>query len=213
MTGRGRFIALEGIEGVGKTTNLAFTAQWLKARGMAVLETREPGGTPLAEDIRRLVLSPREETVVGTTELLMMFAARAQHVHNRILPALDTGQWVLCDRFTDATYAYQGGGRSVAPENIRFLETLVQGDLRPDLILLLDVDVATGLARARARPSGSDRIEAERAQFFERVRQVYLARAQADPARYCVIDAAQTLAGVQADIDAALTAALAGWRT
>jgi dTMP kinase len=212
MSKRGRFITLEGIEGVGKSTNLAFVAQWLAVRGIGALQTREPGGTPLAEDIRQLVLSPREEPVAGATELLLMFAARAQHVHNRIAPALSAGQWVLCDRFTDATFAYQGGGRGVPVEQIAFLETLVQGELRPDLVLLLDVDVATGLARARARSGGSDRIEAERAQFFERVRQAYLARARAEPARYCVIDAALPLPAVQAQLGAALAAALGRWQ-
>ncbi|MFZ5755526.1 MAG: dTMP kinase [Pseudomonadota bacterium] len=201
---RGRFITLEGSEGVGKSTNLQFLAARLTAAGIPHRITREPGGTPLAEEIRSLLVAPREETFAGQTELLLMFAARAQHVHTVIEPALASGQWVLCDRFTDATYAYQGGGRGVDAAQIAWLENYVQGSLRPDRVFLLDIDVATGLSRARARPGAGDRFEREHLEFFERVRAAYLARAGADPARYCVVDAARPLTEVQATLAQAL---------
>ncbi len=207
---RGRFICLEGIEGVGKSTNLRFIADRLAAAGIAFITTREPGGTPLAEEIRQLIVVPREEPVVQQTELLLMFAARAQHVQTVIEPALARGDWVLCDRFTDATYAYQGGGRGVPLAEIAWLEQYVQNGLRPDRVFLLDVDVAVGLARAKARSAAGDRFERERLDFFERVRAVYLARAQAHPERYGVIDAGAPLAAVQhalaVEIDAFIAA-------
>ena len=153
----GKFITVEGVEGVGKTTNITFIKEWLDRHDIAHITTREPGGTPLAEDIRELLLSPRDEAVNENTELLLMFAARAQHLAEVIVPALDGGQWVLCDRFTDATYAYQGGGRGVAMEKIALLENLVQGELRPDMTLVLDIPVAQGLERARNR-SEPDRL-------------------------------------------------------
>lgn len=213
MSGRGRFITIEGIEGVGKSTNVAFVRDWLQARGITVACTREPGGTPLAEQVRELVVAPRTEPVAGATELLLMFAARAQHVHALIRPALARGDWVLCDRFTDATYAYQGGGRGVPQADIAWLEQHVQGDLRPDLVLLLDIEVEAGLARARRRSGEGDRFERERADFFRRVREVYLARAAAEPQRYRVIDAGAPLAAVQAQLAAVLGEVLAGWGT
>jgi dTMP kinase len=198
----GRFMTVEGIEGVGKTTQVARLSQALSARGIAHVVTREPGGTPLAEKIRDLVLSPREEALPPMAELLLMFAARAVHLANHIEPNLRAGRWVLCDRFTDATYAYQGGGRGMSPEDIGRLETLVQGARRPDLTLLLDVPVAVGLERARLRDVGKtrDRFERERADFFERVRAGYLERARAEPERMAVIDAAQPADQVAAHI-------------
>ncbi|WP_432695112.1 dTMP kinase [Marinobacterium sp. YM272] len=199
----GHFITLEGIEGVGKTTNLNYVRAWLEARGHEVVVTREPGGTPLAEQIRELLLTPREEAVSDMTELLLVFAARAQHLHMLIEPALARGAWVLCDRFTDATFAYQGAGRERDAAPIAVLEELVQGLRRPDLTLLLDLPVEVGLARAKARGK-PDRIEGEKAAFFERVRASYLARAQQEPDRICVIDAEPPLAQVQKSIDLAL---------
>ncbi len=206
---RGRLITLEGIEGVGKSTNLRFIADRLAAAGIPFITTREPGGTPLAEEIRALLLAPRDEAVSRQAELLLMFAARAQHVTNVIAPALARGEWVLCDRFTDATYAYQGGGRGVPQASIAWLEDYVQDALRPDRVFLLDVDVATGLARARARSGAGDRFERERVEFFERVRAAYLARARADGRRYCVIDAGGDLPAVQRDLGVALDALIA----
>lgn len=196
---QGRFITVEGTEGVGKSTNLAFIRDWLRARGREVLVTREPGGTPLAEALRELLLAPREEAVEPMAELLTIFAARAQHLHQKIRPALARGQWVLCDRFTDSTYAYQGGGRGFDQSAIAELETLVQGDLRPDLTVVLDIEVAEGLARAGQR-SEPDRFEREQVDFFERVRAVYRERAATAPDRYAVVDAGQPLEQVQAEI-------------
>lgn len=200
---RGRFITVEGTEGVGKTTNLDFVQQVLEAKGVEVVRTREPGGTPLAEDIRSLLLTPREEPVADLAELLLMFAARAQHLDQVIRPALAAGQWVLCDRFTDATYAYQGGGRRMDTSQISVLEKLVQQELRPDLTLLLDLPVDVGLSRARAR-SAPDRFEAEQVQFFEAVRNQYLRRAEQEPERFAIIDATPELPKVQQQILQAL---------
>jgi len=195
----GKFITLEGTEGVGKTTNLEYIQKALLERGIPLLVTREPGGTPLAEELRELLLAPREEQVDPKAELLMVFAARAQHLHQKILPALEAGTWVLSDRFTDATYAYQGYGRGLPLDVITDLEQMVQGSVRPDLTIVLDIDVETGLARASAR-GDLDRFEQEKMAFFENVRQGYQTRAAADPSRYRVVDAGQSLAGVQADI-------------
>lgn len=196
---RGKFITIEGTEGVGKSTNLAFVHQWLVAQGLEVVVTREPGGTPLAEEIRSLLLAKRAEPVDETAELLLVFAARAQHLQAVIKPALARGAWVLCDRFTDATYAYQGGGRGLSLDTIAQLEQLVQGDLRPNLTLILDIDVALGLERASARGE-LDRFESETLAFFERVRAAYQERALAAPDRYATVDAGQPLGQVQADI-------------
>jgi dTMP kinase len=192
----GRFITLEGGEGVGKSTNLEFVRQHLNATGKSVTVTREPGGTPLGEQVRGVLLDHRHDGMSADTELLLMFAARAQHIAQLIHPALARGQWVLCDRFTDATYAYQGGGRGIAAERIALLETWVQGALRPDLTLLLDAPVAVGMARAGRRGT-ADRFEREELAFFERVRQSYLDRARRYPERYRVIDAGQALDAVQ----------------
>lgn len=199
----GYFITLEGIEGVGKTTNLNYVRAWLEERGHEVVVTREPGGTPLGEQVRELLLTPREESMSNMAELLLVFAARAQHLHALIEPALERGAWVLCDRFTDATFAYQGGGRQLDAGPVALLEELVQGMRRPDLTLLLDLPVEIGLARAKARGK-PDRIETEQKAFFERVRTAYLDRAAQEPDRISVIDAQPPLAEVQASIDRAL---------
>jgi dTMP kinase len=204
---RGKFLTIEGTEGVGKSTNLAFVRDWLEAKGIEVIVTREPGGTPLAEQIRHLLLSKRDEPVDETAELLLVFAARAQHLAQVIKPALARGAWVLSDRFTDATYAYQGGGRGLSKSTIEQLEQLVQGDLRPDLTLILDIDVQLGLDRARQRGE-LDRFESETIVFFERVRNAYRQRALAAPERYALVDAGQTLSEVQTDIDKVLSALL-----
>lgn len=197
------FITLEGPEGAGKSTNREYLAQRLREHGLTVLLTREPGGTPLAERIRSLLLEPSAEPMAADTELLLVFAARAQHLAQVIRPALARGEVVLCDRFTDATYAYQGGGRGLPQARIATLEQFVQGDLRPDLTLVFDLPVDIGLQRAAAR-GRLDRFEQEQRGFFETVRQAYLQRARAEPARYRLLDAAQPLAGVQAAIDALL---------
>lgn len=201
----GRFITIEGTEGVGKSTNIEFIRQWLEARNIKLIHTREPGGTPFAEDVRNLLLAVRDESIDETAELLLMFAARSQHLNKLIKPALDRGAWVLCDRFTDSTYAYQGGGRGVEMEKIAALETFVQGDLRPDMTLILDIDVVVGLERASKR-AALDRFESEKVEFFERVRSVFLARAEQAPERYRVVNAGQPLAYVQGDIEQVLEA-------
>jgi dTMP kinase len=195
MSAVGRFVTFEGIEGVGKTTQVARLSSVLTARGIAHVVTREPGGTPLAESIRQVVLTARDEVLPPTAELLLMFAARAVHLANRIEPELRAGRWVICDRFTDATYAYQGGGRQLPAEPIHALEALVQGRRRPDLTILLDAPVVNALARAAARNAGSaaDRFEGERSEFFERVRKAYLTRAAAEPERFVLVDATQSL--------------------
>lgn len=195
----GLFITVEGTEGVGKTSNMNFIRESLEAQGIEVVCTREPGGTPLAEELRELLLAKREEKVDETAELLMMFAARSQHLQSLIIPSLIRGAWVLCDRFTDATYAYQGGGRGLSMQKIEQLESLVQGQLQPDATFVLDVDVELGLERASKR-SEADRFESEKVEFFERVRACYLSRAEQDPKRFFVINAGQELAAVQQDI-------------
>ena len=206
---RGKFLSIEGTEGVGKTTNLVFVRDWLQAKGIEVVVTREPGGTPFAEEIRTLLLAKRDEKVDETAELLLVFAARAQHITQVIKPALERGAWVLSDRFTDATYAYQGGGRGLSTETISQLELLVQRELRPDLTLILDIDVELGLNRARQRGE-LDRFESEAISFFERVRNAYLKRANLSPSRYAVINAGQDLSAVQKDLDATLATLYAG---
>jgi dTMP kinase len=200
---RGKFITLEGGEGVGKTTNLSFIRDYLQQQAISVTVTREPGGTVLAEKIRQLVLDADSESIAETSELLLMFAARAQHIQHVIEPALAEGNWVLCDRFTDATYAYQGGGRKLSIATIAWLEQLVQGDLRPDLTLLLDAPIEIGMERAQKR-SAFDRFEAEKISFFTCVRDMYLARAAQYPARIKVIQTNQPLIEVQKDIMAVI---------
>ncbi|MDA9918698.1 dTMP kinase [Porticoccaceae bacterium] len=202
---RGKFITIEGTEGVGKTTNIQFIQSWLHSKQLAYLCTREPGGTPLAEQIRELLLAPREELVCDTAELLLMFAGRAQHLNQVIEPALEEGAWVLCDRFTDATYAYQGAGRGMGTSLISELELIVQGSLRPDLTLILDIPVEVGLKRASER-SAPDRFEQEKTEFFDRVRNGYLQIADQHPDRCVVIDASQPLDEVQRELSIALEA-------
>jgi len=187
---------------VGKSTQVARLSAALGLLGIAHVVTREPGGTPLAESIRDVVLSAREESLPPTAELLLMFAARAVHLANHILPSLRAGRWVICDRFTDATYAYQGGGRGVGLDTIAELESMVQGALRPDFTVLLDAPVENALARARRRNAGApeDRFERERSEFFERVRKVYRARAAAEPGRIAIVDATRSVDEVGAHI-------------
>lgn len=196
---RGKFLTIEGTEGVGKTTNIEFIKQWLDGNQISFVSTREPGGTPLAEEIREVLLCNRDEKVCSKAELLMMFAGRAQHIDQVIEPHLARGNWVLCDRFTDATYAYQGAGREMGSELIAQLETVVQGSMRPDLTLILDVPVELGLERAGKR-SEPDRFELEKNDFFNRVRQAYLKMAENNPQRYKIIDASLPLDDVQQQI-------------
>jgi dTMP kinase len=200
----GKFITLEGIEGVGKTTNRDYIRKLLERAGKTCVETREPGGTPLGEALRELLLQHKHEGMSADAELLMMFAARAEHLHKVILPALRTGKVVLCDRFTEATYAYQGGGRGLNHRKISDLENWVQGDLRPDLTIILDAPVAIGRQRAGQR-STPDRIEKEQNDFFERVRHTYLELARHYPERIAVIDASVDIDKVQDQIDHVFT--------
>ena len=204
VPGTGRFITLEGIEGAGKSTVAGLLADWLRARGVSVRLTREPGGTPLAEKVRGVVLEPGAEVIPPHAETLLMFAARGIHLANLVRPALARGDWVVCDRFTDATRAYQGAGRGLDVALIETLAAAVHGDLAPDCTLLLDLPVAVGLARAGARNAGSDRFEQERAPFFERVRAGYLELAHRFPERIELIDAAAPLAVVQTRVRAVL---------
>jgi dTMP kinase len=204
---RGKFITIEGGEGAGKSTNIAFIRTWLEQHHVSVVETREPGGTVLAEQIRDILLDNKTRNMADDTELLLMFAARAQHIKEVIEPNLQQGNWILCDRFTDATYAYQGGGRGIAMQRIAALEEWVQGPLRPDLTIILDLPIELGLERAGKR-SQPDRFEQEDLAFFTRVRDTYLQRARAQPQRYAVIDAAPQLEVVQGDIASALTRVL-----
>lgn len=201
---QGKFITLEGTEGAGKSTALEAIKKWFEDTGIKVLLTREPGGTPVAEKIRELLLDNKNYTMLEDTELLLMFAARSQHLNELIFPALKKGKWVLCDRFTDATFAYQGGGRGVALKRIELLEQWVQGDFRPDLTLLLDIPVELGLARAGNRGQ-LDRFEQEHVEFFQRVRQLYLKRAEQYPSQYRIIDATQSIHNVQSQITTTLT--------
>ena len=204
---RGRFITVEGGEGAGKSTNIAYVRELLESAGLRVVVTREPGGTLLAEDIRALLLGRREEPMGEATELLLMFAARAQHCSQLIEPSLARGDWVLCDRFTDATFAYQGAGRGMDEAHIRALCAMFLRGLAPDLTLLLDVAVERGMGRVRDR-GARDRFETEQDPFFERVRQRYLRLAQDEPGRFRVIDAARPLAAVQQGIREAVLAYL-----
>ncbi|MEP4484879.1 MAG: dTMP kinase [Halioglobus sp.] len=207
---RGLFITLEGGEGVGKSTNIEHITRVLTDAGVPLVITREPGGTPLAEAIRDVLLEVRDEPVSDITELLLMFAARAQHLHTVIQPALAQGTWVLCDRFTDATYAYQSGGRGVNPALVRQLEQLVQDDLRPDYTVLLDAPVEVGMERARERGE-LDRFESEQIAFFERVRDTYLQLARESSGRYRVVDAGVELEQVQLQVDTVCEELLSVW--
>lgn len=195
----GRFVTFEGIEGVGKSTQLAAAAAWLRGRGLEPVTTREPGGTAVGEALRGILLDPATGALCPRAELLLVFAARAEHLDKVVRPALAAGRIVLCDRFTDATYAYQGGGRGVDPAHIAVLEDLVQQGLRPDLTVLLDAPPELGLARSRRR-SDLDRFEAESVAFFAAVRACYLARAQAEPGRIRVVDASRTPGEVEAAV-------------
>ncbi len=196
---RGKFITVEGIEGVGKSTNIDFLAGLIEAQGHAVMKTREPGGTPIAEDIRSILKEHGDELLPDVAELLLMFAARSINVNNAIRPALETGGWVISDRFTDSTRAYQGGGRGFPRDSIEWLATFVHGDLQPDLTILLDAPVETALQRA-GRRGEPDRFEVEQADFFNRVRQAYLELAAAEPGRFRVVDCSRELDTVQAAI-------------
>lgn len=200
-----KFITLEGSEGVGKTTNLEHIQKLLTEKNIDFIVTREPGGTELGEQLRELLLGHKHDGMADETELLMMFAARAEHLDKVIKPALNKGQWVLCDRFTDATYAYQGGGRGIALERISILEDYVQGDLRPDLTLLLDAPIEVGRERAGKR-SAPDRFEKEQVDFFNKVRDMYLNRAKQDPERMKIVNAAAELDDVKQQITTYLDA-------
>jgi len=199
MNNRGLFITMEGGEGVGKSTNLTFLKNYLIENGVDVVTTREPGGTQIGEQVRELLLQVRQQRMSAITELLLIFAARAQHILEFIEPNLAAGKWVLCDRFTDATYAYQCGGRGVEWDKISQLEQLVQGEMRPDYTILLDVSVAIGMARANGR-GNLDRFERETLEFFERVRSSYLQQARNSSGRYRLIDASVSLDEVQQEL-------------
>jgi dTMP kinase len=200
----GLFITLEGIEGAGKSTVARLVRDRLRTRGLPVVMTREPGGTPLAERVRQIVLDRGDEHMTPQAETLLMFAARSVHLDNLIRPALKRGDWVVCDRFTDATRAYQGGGRGVSPQWIEQLAAEIHGELNPDCTLLLDLPVAMGLDRAKVRAgdAAADRFESEREPFFEKVRAVYLELARAEPKRIRVIDASVSLDAVTKQVDA-----------
>ena len=200
---RGKFITVEGIEGGGKSTNIAYIAEQLDIAGIEYILTREPGGTEVAEVIRSILLDSELPTMHEDTELLLMFAARAEHLQKKILPTLATGKWVICDRFTDSSYAYQSGGRGIAIERIATLENWVQGELRPDITLLFDLDADVGLARTRIRGE-ADRFEKEAVDFFNAVRQHYLAMAKQHPERYRLINAQQDLPEVQQQVQKVL---------
>ena len=197
-----RFITLDGIDGAGKSTNLAVMKAWFEKHKLPVLFTREPGGTPAGEALREILLNPATQVSLRT-ETLLMFAARQQHLETVILPALKNGTHVVSDRFTDATFAYQGGGRGVPLQDIATLEHWVQGDFRPDLTLLLDVPLEVSMARI-SQTREKDRFEQEAAEFFNRVREVYLQRATKQPERYAVIDSSQSLDAVKTQIETAL---------
>jgi dTMP kinase len=209
---KGSFITVEGGEGAGKSSNLDFIRNLLSTAGKQVVFTREPGGTPLGEAIRELLLGHQHTGMADDTELLLMFAARAEHLQQKILPALEQGQWVLCDRFTDASYAYQGAGRGLPIERISALEQFVQAELRPNLTLLLDLPVEQGLARAGQR-SAPDRFEQQEMSFFEKVRAGYLEIADREPDRVKVVDASKPLEAVQAQIKSVLSTFLEQYGT
>jgi len=211
MSGRGKFITVEGQDGAGKTTSIRFVERLIRDRNIELLVTREPGGTKLGEELRRIVLEGHEFQIDSMAELLMVFAARAQHLSESILPALSDGVWVLCDRFTDATFAYQSGGRGLPRENVESLETLVQQNLRPDLTLLLDVDIETGRTRAsQRRQARADRFESEETGFNNRVRETYLDLARNHPDRIRIVDASLPLAAVEEKISGILMRFIGG---
>ena len=209
LTTPGLFITVEGVEGAGKSTNLSYIISYLEQAGIEVIHTREPGGTPFAESVRELLLAPREENVDEVAELLLMFAARAQHLKSLIQPAIAEGKWVVCDRFTDATYAYQGAGRELGFDIVSKLEQLVQKDFRPDRTFFLDISVEQGMQRVISRGE-KDRFELEQSQFFERVRNAYLTMVEQQPERFILIDSSQSLNQVQLDIKHKLDLLLQG---
>ncbi|MFI4937918.1 MAG: dTMP kinase [Candidatus Berkiellales bacterium] len=196
---KGKLITIEGIEGVGKSTNVKFIAECLKKKGFEVVITREPGGTPLAEDVRKILLTEYREPTLVETELLLLYAGRMQHIAAVIQPALDQGKWVVCDRFNDATFAYQGAGRGYLMSKIESLDTWALGDFAPDYTIILDAPVEVAFERIAPHRT-LDRFEKEQKAFFERIRQAYLARAALNPTRYQVIDATQTLTAVQQEL-------------
>lgn len=199
LVNKGLFISFEGVEGAGKTTNISFVADKIRKAGHQILLTREPGGTTTGEAIRNILISKELPEMHQITELLLMFAARAEHINRKILPALEQGTWVLCDRFTDASYAYQGAGRGIELEKIKLLEDLVQGSLRPDITFLFDLDANIGLARAQSRGE-TDRFEQQHIDFFNRVRAQYLKMAKSEPQRFRLIEAQYDLKHVQGQI-------------
>lgn len=202
---KGKFITIEGVEGVGKSTNVETIKEFLAAKNIEFIVTREPGGTLIAEKIRTLLLELNEERLCELSELFLVFAARAQHIETLIKPALEKGSWVLCDRFTDATYAYQGAGRGLSSDTIAALESLAQGSLRPDLTLILDLDPEVGLTRAKNRGE-LDRFEREKIGFFQNVRACYLSIAEREPARCKIIDASQSIDQVRSNVTDSLKA-------
>lgn len=200
----GKFITIEGIEGAGKSTQLTFIQQYFAEQNQSITVTREPGGTELGEQIRELLLTPRSQGMASDTELLLMFAARAEHIEQIIQPALCRGEWVLSDRFTDATFAYQGGGRGIAQQRITEIADWTLKDLKPDLTLLFDLPVEVGQQRVLSRNESIDRFEQEKVDFFQRIRDCYLERAKQDPSRIKVIDANHSIADIQTQITAIL---------
>ncbi len=187
---KGKFITIDGVEGAGKSTQIDFICQYLSAKGIKVVLTREPGGTELGEKVRELLLSTQTKSMHSDTELMLMFAARNEHIHHKIIPALDRGDWVLSDRFTDASYAYQGGGRGLDISRIEQLESWTLKDFKPDMTLLLDIPVELGMSRVESRGE-KDRIELEKMDFFERVRQAYIGRSEKYPDRIKLIDSSK----------------------
>jgi len=206
----GRFVVFEGGEGAGKSTQIKAACELLKEQSISYVQTREPGGTEVGEEIRRVLLDKKLPAMHMDTELLLMFAARAEHLQKTILPALEEGKWVLCDRFTDASYAYQGYGRGVASERLEALESWVEQTLRPDLVMIFDIDVRLGLERVSER-GAKDRFEEEQIEFFERVRHGYLERAKASPAAYAVLDAALDRAEVTTEVRKVLQVIIDQW--
>ncbi len=200
----GKFITIEGIEGAGKSTQLSFIERYLKEQGKQVVTTREPGGTELGEKIRKLLLTPSTESMAVDTELLLMFAARAEHIAKVIRPALSKGDWVLSDRFTDATFAYQGGGRGISAQRIQQLADWTLGDLKPDLTLLFDLPVELGQQRVVARQQDIDRFEQEKIAFFERIRANYLHHAENEPMRIKIVDAKQSINAISQQVSSLL---------
>ena len=196
----GKFISIEGIEGAGKSTQIQFIKTYLERFNQTVVVTREPGGTPLAEEIRELLLKPREERMSDDTELLLMFAARAQHINQVILPALSEGKWVVSDRFVDATFAYQGAGRGIHEERIAALSEWTLAGLKTDLTLLFDLPVEVGQQRVNQRLLQKDRFEQEKTDFFEKIRHCYLERAAAEPERIQIIDAKKSITAIEQQV-------------